>query len=114
MSKQQYNKLLLRGVLHSAANQFTIPDMKTFRDIIAAWPKPSLKTFADDLGIRYGTVQLMNFRCSIGPRHWPAVEAAARRRKIKGVTVALMADMYISDNGRSREFDRRQQSQRVA
>ena len=65
--------------------------MKTFTDIIDAWP--SLSDFASDLGVPYVNAQVMRYRDSISADHWSRVEEMAIARGIPGVTVKLMADI---------------------
>ena len=67
--------------------------METFREIIDRWPKPSLQTFADDIGVVYVTAQLMRYRSSISSTHWDAVVAGAKRRGIDGVSLELLASI---------------------
>lgn len=71
--------------------------MKSFADIIDRWPsdsgppkRTSLQVFSDDLGVKYVTAQVMRHRNSIAPRYWEGLVDAAKRRKIKGVTLALL------------------------
>lgn len=60
--------------------------MSTTHDtIINRWP--SISDFADDLGIQYGTAKAMRRRKAIPARYWPSVVAAARKRRISGVTL---------------------------
>ena len=72
-----------------------VPYMKTYADIIDRWP--SLRAFADDIGVPYGTAQLMRHRNGIAPRHWRRLEAAAQRRGISGVTVQLLSEIAEGD-----------------
>lgn len=62
--------------------------MHSFRSIIDLWP--SLSDFAADIGVRYGTAQVMRFRGQLRPRYWQAVVAAAQRRKLP-VTYEMLA-----------------------
>lgn len=82
--------------------------MKTFSDIIDLWPKPSIATFADDIGVVYVTAQVMRYRDSINSKHWDAVVAAAKRRGIHGVSLAVLASI------KSNEPDRRPRPKRRA
>lgn len=65
--------------------------MKDFRALISAWP--SLRSFAEDIGVAYVTAQLMKHRNSISPDYWPDVVACAARRGIRGVTIETLARM---------------------
>lgn len=65
--------------------------MKSHRDIIDLWPSPSIRSFADDLGLKYSTAQVMRYRNSISSDHWAAVVAAARSRGFAGITMELLA-----------------------
>ncbi len=68
----------------------------THADIIRLWPKPSIRTFAADIGVKLNSARKMEQRASISDAYWEAVEAAAKRRRIKtadgeSVTVRLLA-----------------------
>lgn len=63
-------------------------DIKTFRDVIAAWP--SLSEFAKDIGVSENTAKLMRFRDSVAPEYWPFVVDHAKSRKIKGISLELL------------------------
>ena len=65
--------------------------MSSFRSIIDEWP--SLQAFADDLGVKYVTAQLMRHRDSIASKHWRQTVISAGRRKIPGVTLELLASI---------------------
>lgn len=75
--------------------------MKSHRDIINLWPQPSIRTFADDLGLKYTTAQLMRYRNSIAADHWHDVVKAAKRRGFDHVTIELLADLKAA-GGRQR------------
>jgi hypothetical protein len=62
---------------------------QTFRSIIDLWP--SLQAFADDLGVKYVTAQLMRHRDSIASKHWRQTVISASHRNIPGVTLELLA-----------------------
>lgn len=64
---------------------------KTHRDIIRAWP--SLKQMADDMGVRYDTVQKWHVRNSIPSDKWKKVARHALIREINGITVDLLAEL---------------------
>jgi hypothetical protein len=57
---------------------------RSHREIIDLWP--SLTIYAADLGIDYGLAKAQRHRNSIPDPYRPHVVAAARRRKIAGVT----------------------------
>ena len=82
--------------------------MKSFSDVIDQWPAPSLQSFAEDVGIRYGTAQIMRHRDRINSRYWRRIVKAAQARKIEGVSLELMAALA------AREQDSRSSSRRVA
>lgn len=67
--------------------------MKTHRDIIDRWPAPSIRTFAEDVGLKYVTAQLMRYRNSIAAEHWLAVVAAAERRGFSDITLGVLAEL---------------------
>lgn len=70
--------------------------MDTYRDIIGLWP--SLREFADDIGVRYGTAQVMRYRNQLKDEHWQAVVAAASRRGLP-VTLDILARIAASRRG---------------
>jgi len=65
--------------------------MTSFRSIIDLWP--SLQAFADDLGVKYVTAQLMRHRDSIASKHWRQTVTSAHRRKIPGVSLEILASI---------------------
>lgn len=65
--------------------------MTSFRSIIDLWP--SLQAFADDLGVKYVTAQLMRHRDSIASAHWRKAVRSAERRKIHGVSLEILASI---------------------
>lgn len=67
--------------------------MRSHRDIIDLWPKPSIRSFADDLGLKYTTAQVMRWRNRIADDHWMAVVEAARKRGFQGVTMEALATL---------------------
>jgi hypothetical protein len=71
--------------------------MKSHRDIIDLWPpigsRSGLQVFADDIGVPYGTAQVMRFRGWVHARHWLAMSRAAQKRGLKDVTVAFLAEV---------------------
>lgn len=65
----------------------TAPD--SHRKVIGLWP--SLKAFADDLDVDYGTAKAIRRRNSIQVTDFPTVVEAALRRSIPGITYELLA-----------------------
>ena len=74
----------------------------SFRSIIAKWP--SLAEFARDLGVSENTAKQMRTRDSIGIEHWQNLLASAKRRKIRGVTVEVLARLKM--DGKPRPIER--------
>lgn len=62
--------------------------MKDARHIINAWP--SYADLALDMGVNYPVVKQWAHRNSIPPAHFESLVAAARRRRISGVTLAAL------------------------
>lgn len=71
--------------------------MRTHADIIDRWP--SIREYADDIGVPYVTAQVMRYRTNIHVRHWDAVVDAAAARGWSDITHELLA--------RTRQKDRR-------
>lgn len=65
-------------------------------DLIALWPEPKISTFARDIGVTTEHGAALKRRGSIPPSRWNAVVEAADKRKIKGVTLDLLADLAAS------------------
>jgi len=63
--------------------------MNSFREVIDLWP--SLREFASDIGVKYGTAQVMRYRNSIASDHWAVVVDRAAERGFREVTYELMA-----------------------
>lgn len=82
--------------------------MPTFRDIIERWP--SLGEYADEIGVRYVTAQVMKHRNKISSGHWKAVVSAAKRRGFKDITYDLLVDIEEETRKRSRPPRRRSKS----
>lgn len=70
-------------------------------DIIEAWPRPSLQTFADDIGVKLPTAKAMKRRLSIHWSYWDAVTKAAKRRHIKGINQKTLARLAPTKRGRT-------------
>jgi hypothetical protein len=68
--------------------------MHDHRDIIDRWP--SMRAFAEDIGVPYVNVNMMRQRRNIHFRHWDRVIEAAKERGIRGVTLKLLASTYRS------------------
>lgn len=88
----------MRGALQSADTGRILCLMDTFSDIIMRWP--SLREFAEDLGVPYVTAQVMKHRDSIAAEHWAAVVDGAKSRKIAGVTLELLARIKAERAGK--------------
>lgn len=86
--------------------------MQTFSDVINLWP--SLSAFARDIRVEYVTAQIMRYRDSIAPRHWPKVVAAARKRGFEGVTLELLTSFKARGGGKSTSHPKRRAEARAA
>ncbi len=78
--------------------------LKSARDLFALWP--SIVVFADDIAVPYVTAQMMRYRGSIAPRHWPAVVAAAKRRGFTGITLELLLSLRSKQKQSSQKSER--------
>jgi hypothetical protein len=65
--------------------------MNSFADAINLWP--SLRSFAEDIGVDYGTAQVMKHRDSVSDKYWLQMVEAAAERRISGVTLERLAEM---------------------
>lgn len=65
----------------------------SFADLINRWPKPSLTTFARDIGITVEHASAMKQRNSIPSAHWLNVVRAAEDRGVDGVTLGRLAEL---------------------
>jgi hypothetical protein len=83
--------MLTHSVLSAIRQSGMVSRMTTYTEIIDRWP--SLTTYAEDIGVRYGTAQVMRYRGSIPARYWKRVVAAAARRGIDGVSLDLLASI---------------------
>lgn len=63
----------------------------TFKQVIDAWP--SVAEFAEDIGANANTAKLMRFRDSISADYWVDVVKGAKARRIKGITLELLASI---------------------
>lgn len=64
-------------------------DMNSFAEVIDRWP--SMQALADDLGVPYTRVQVMKHRGRISADYWMDLVSAAKRRKIDGINLELLA-----------------------
>jgi hypothetical protein len=67
-----------------------------FAQLIDLWPeKPgsSVRNFAIDLDVPYVTAQLMRYRNNVHPRHWAKLVEAAKRRRLVGIDMGLLATL---------------------
>jgi hypothetical protein len=78
------------------ARSVVIVGMNSHTDIIDLWP--TLREYASDIGVPYGTAQVMRYRRSIHARHWDDVVMAARKRGLEGVTHEVLA--HVKAKGR--------------
>lgn len=77
----------------------------SFRELIDLWPHPSIGAVAEDLGVPYGTVQVMRHRDSIASEHWAALVDGARRRRFEGwrtVTIEMLARLKAAKAAKAR------------
>lgn len=87
--------------------------MQSFTDVINLWP--SLTSFARDIRVEYVTAQIMRYRDSIAPRHWPKVVSAAGKRGFEGVTLELLTSFKANSGGKkSQTHPKRRVEARVA
>ncbi len=63
--------------------------MKTFQEVIDAWP--TIKALADDLGTSDGHVRTMRARNSIPSGFWAIVVEKAAMRGHQGITLEVLA-----------------------
>lgn len=63
---------------------------RSFRHLMEQWPEPHLRSFADDVGRPYATVQVWKHRDTIRDVHWPLIVAAAIKRGIPDVTYEVL------------------------
>lgn len=67
--------------------------MKTFRDVIAAWP--DLETMAEDAGVVVGTVKQWRNRDNIPGEYWLRLDVGATKRQIAGVTMYTLGRIPV-------------------
>jgi hypothetical protein len=70
--------------------------METFSEVIRSWPTKA--AFARDIGEEYGLVHQWDRRNSIPIDYWDVTVAAAKKRKIKGVTANLLKQIRKNKN----------------
>lgn len=68
-----------------------------FRDIVEAWP--SLREFADDIGVSENTAKGIRTRNGLPSRYWLRLVEGAARRGIPCVTLELLA--YLAEDAES-------------
>lgn len=66
----------------------------SFREIIGKWP--NLGAFARDIGVTENTAKQMRTRDSVKAEYWGKMVAGARRRRIEGVTLEVLARLKAS------------------
>lgn len=79
--------------------------MEDFATLIARWPSPSIRTFADDLGVAYVTAQMWKHRNSVPVEHWDRVIGAANKRGIDGITLEALQRLAVRRRRRVRGND---------
>lgn len=65
--------------------------MQTFRDLICRWP--TLKLFAEEVGVPETTASAWKMRNNIRPDHWAKVIDAAERQGFEDITLELLASL---------------------
>lgn len=91
--------------------------MNDFRTLIEAWPaegsgvQGSARSLAGDLGIGMNTVRQWHWRNSIPPDYWLPIIAAAKARRIRGVTNERLHQFRVRA---FRPLDRKRSSARAA
>lgn len=63
--------------------------MQTHSDIIDRWP--TIREFSQDIGVQYDCAQKMRWRNKIPAKYWPQIVSAARTRKMRGISFAVLA-----------------------
>lgn len=80
--------------------------MQTFSGIIDKWP--SLQEFAEDIGVKYVTAQVMRHRNSIDSKHWKALVCGAEKRLFADVTLEALAEIAADRATQPRPRKRRE------
>lgn len=83
----------------------------THQDIIDAWPKPALPTFAADHGVKYDTAKGWRRRNSIPPERWLDTIRLAAKRGVDGVTHPILDALWKEEQQRREEERERQRRQ---
>lgn len=65
-------------------------------DIIALWP--SIRSFAEDIGVPRNTAKQMNTRGRIAAHHWQGVVRAAMARGFSDVTIEALTAGYQTNH----------------
>ena len=69
--------------------------VKDFAQLIGSWPqdegRTSIRTFASDMGIPYGTAQVMRSRSSVASDYWPQIVTAGKKRGLDWLTIEVLA-----------------------
>lgn len=68
--------------------------MMTVRSLISQWPKPSMAEFARDMDVNWMQAHQWRLRNNIPAEYWPALVSQAKKRGVKGITLATLADAY--------------------
>ena len=66
--------------------------MLTHSDIIDLWPDPAPVTLAEDLNIKPNHLRTMKYRDGIPSKYWLGMVRSARKHKIRGVSLLLLAN----------------------
>ena len=66
--------------------------MLTHSDIIDLWPDPAPVTLAEDLEITANHLRTLKYRDKIPSKYWLGVVRSARKHKIHGLTLLLLAN----------------------
>lgn len=74
--------------------------MESFADIIAAWPSP--EAFIEDHEIDAAKFAVWKHRSGIPSTHWPLTIRGAARRRLKGITLDLLAALARKRAAKSR------------
>lgn len=65
-------------------------------DLIGKWK--TITEFAADVGCGYEAARKMRDRGSIAPEHWPNIVSAAKKRRIKGVSLEWLTKQRASES----------------
>jgi len=82
--------------------------MMTVRTLISQWPKPAMTEFARDLGVNWMQAHQWRLRNNIPAEYWPTLVSAAKRRGVKGITLAALAEAYAQRARKSKPAADRQ------